>query len=177
VRRRSLILAACLTILIGCAGTELRLGDDIPADLGRLVHESFGMIQDVLGAHAGCLEGLTVTHSWDMEDRATYDPDSGTIVLRVPATANELEFSLAHEVAHHLEEDCPAQMSVRSAFLEAQGHPEGTPWFEGSTWEETPSEQFASALGQVVTGGPDPGRRVEVSEAALAVVAEWVEGG
>lgn len=177
VRARATVVIVGLVVLAACGGDELRVEDDIPADLGALVEDSFEGIQEALDAHRDCLQGLTVTHSWEMDDRATYDPGTSTIVLRAPATAAEFEFSLAHEVAHHLEEVCPAQLGLRPAFLEAQGYAEGTAWFEGPTWEETPSEQFATALGQVVTGSSDPGRRVEVSDAALAIVAEWIEGG
>lgn len=166
-----------LMILVGCADSDLQVAEDMPEDLGVLVSQSFEAIEEALDAHATCLHGLTVTHSWDMDDRATYDPASSTIVLRAPATAAEFEFSLAHEVAHHLEEACPAQLEMRPAFLDAQGHPEETPWFEGLTWEETPSEQFASALGEVLTGRPDPGRRVEITDEALDLVSEWVAGG
>lgn len=177
MRGRIVVSILGVMVLVGCGGIDLQVADNVPEDLGVLVGESFETIQEALDAHAVCLQGLTVTHSWDMDDRATYDPASSTIVLRAPATATEFEFSLAHEVAHHLEEACPAQLEMRRAFLAAQGHPGGTPWFEGPTWEETPSEQFASALGEVLTGRPDPGRRVEITDDALALVAEWVEGG
>jgi hypothetical protein len=173
---RTTIFILGLIALAACGGNEFQLEEDIPADLGVLVEETFEDIREALHARADCLEGLTVTHSWEMDDRANYDPSNATITLRAPATAAEFEFSLAHEVAHHLEETCPAQLGLRPGFLAAQGYPEGTAWFEGPTWEETPSEQFASALGQVLTGRPDPGRRVTISDDALALVAQWVEG-
>lgn len=177
MRRRPLILLVGFLLLTGCAGEGLRLGDDIPADLGELVDGSFAAIRDDLAAHADCLAGLTVTHSWEMEDRAFYEPAAATIVLRVPATASELEFSLAHEIAHHLEEACPAQAELRPAFLRAQGLPATAAWFEGETWESTPSEQFATALGLAITGDTDPSRRVPLTEEAAALVREWMAGG
>lgn len=173
---RTTIIILGLIALAACGGHDLQVEEDIPTDLGELVQETFDEMRETLRAHVDCLDGLTVNHSWEMDDRARYDPANAIITLRAPATAAEFEFSLAHEVAHHLEEACPAQLGLRPRFLAAQGHPEGTAWFEGPTWEETPSEQFASALGQVLTGRPDPGRRVSISEPALALVAEWVEG-
>lgn len=175
--RGLLLTLGAFMIVTGCAGEDLRLGDDIPADLGALVEESFGSIRDDLAAHSDCLSGLTVTHSWEMDDRASYDPAAAAIVLRVPATASELEFSLAHEIAHHLEEVCPAQVELRPDFLRAQGLPATTAWFEGETWEATPSEQFATALGLAITGDTDPSRRVPLTEEAATLVQEWMSGG
>lgn len=171
------LLVVLAVAAVACAPPGVTLGDDMPADLAEVVTVAFDEMVEELDAHTSCLDGLTVEHAWEMADRAAYDPDTTTIVLRVPATANELEFSLAHEIAHHLEQSCPAQEEIRPAFLSAQGLPDSTAWFEGDTWEETPSEQFATALGMVLTGGTDDRRRVPVTEPALEVVTDWVGSG
>lgn len=171
------LLVVLAAAVVACAPPGVTLGDDMPADLAEVVSVAFDEMVRELEAHGSCLEGLTVEHAWEMADRASYDPDTATIVLRVPATANELEFSLAHEIAHHLELACPAQQEIRPDFLAAQGLPNSTAWFEGDTWEETPSEQFATALGMVLTGGSDDRRHVPITESAVEVVADWTEGG
>jgi hypothetical protein len=53
-----------------------------------------------------------------------------------------------------MEFTCPEQHDVRVRFLVAQGLPPSAPWFEGRSWETTPSEQFAESVVQVVLGPP-----------------------
>lgn len=152
------------------------MGADMPADLAEVVAVTFEALDGEARAHANCLEGLVVRHAWELEDRASYDPDTATITLRVPATAPRLEFTLVHEIAHHLEFACPAQIELRAGFLETQGLDPGSEWFEGDVWEEIPSEQFATAFAMVVTGGTDSLRRVRVTDETLALVDAWAKG-
>src|SRR5690606_41863297 len=79
------------------------IDEGTPADLQEHVEETLARIEEALPAHADCLDGLVITHAWELDDRAAYRVADRTIVLRVPATAPHLEFSLAHEVAHHLD--------------------------------------------------------------------------
>lgn len=147
----------------------------MPVDLRELVEDTLSRVADAVPAHVDCLDSLVIGYSWELPHRAEYRPSTATIVLRVPATAPHLSFSLAHEVAHHLEAACPAQEEMRPAFLAAQGHPPDRLWFSGPSWEETPSEQFATAFARYVTGETGP-HRVPVTEAALEVVADWARG-
>lgn len=172
--RRLLILALLLT---ACGTAGAVLADDIPADLAEVVSATLRSVEDGLPAHRRCLAGVVVTHAWELDDRAEYHPDTGTIILRVPGTAPNLEFSLVHEIAHHLEFACPSQMELRPAFLLAQGHPAETDWFEGATWEETPSEQFATAVAEYVTGQPEPLRPISLTDEARQLVADWATDG
>lgn len=174
--RRSVFSAVAAMLLTAC-GTTALVADGTPEDLEDLVMATMAKIEQALPAQARCLRDLTVTHAWELDDRAEYRRESRTVVLRVPATAPNLEFSLAHEVAHHLELTCEAQSDMRSSFLEAQGHDGSQPWFEGESWETTPSEQFATAVGHLVTGGSDPLRNVVVTDEALEVVERWARGG
>lgn len=166
----SLFLAAC-----GTAGATL--ADDLPPDLAEVVTAALGTVEEAIPAQVGCLDGLVVTHAWELDDRAEYHPGTGTIVLRVPGTAPNLEFSLVHEIAHHLEFACPSQTELRPGFLAAQGHPADAPWFEGDTWETTPSEQYATALAEYVTGSPEPLRPMALTDEARRLVADWAGHG
>ncbi|MFP3914598.1 MAG: hypothetical protein ACLFWM_06960 [Actinomycetota bacterium] len=152
------------------------MADGTPRDLEALVEETMELITEATPSHRACLGDLTITHAWELEDRAHYMPDTRTVVLRVPATAPELRFSLAHEVAHHLEMTCE-QAGMRPAFLSAQGHPPDQAWFQGESWETTPSEQFATAFATFVVGQSDPDRHLDISEGALEVVSEWARTG
>jgi len=53
-----------------------------------------------------------------------------------------------------MEFTCPEQHDVRIPFLVAQALPPSASWFEGRSWETTPSEQFAEAVVRVVLGPP-----------------------
>jgi hypothetical protein len=99
------------------------------------------------------------------------------IELRVPATANLLEDSLVHELAHHLDATCGALADLRPDFLEAQGHPAGTPWDGADTWEAIPAEQFAETVVLVVLGERQQHRlTMPIRDEAEALVAGWGEG-
>lgn len=171
---RSTVAASVL--LVACAASPVVV-DGTPSDLAELVTATLETVEAALPAHVACLDQLVVDHAWELENRAEYLPDTSTIVLRVPATADKLEFSLVHEIAHHLEIRCPDQLPLRTPFLLAQGTPPDATWFDGPSWEETPSEQFATALAQVVTGRPDPQRHVRLTDEALALVELWAREG
>lgn len=174
---RPFVAVALLSGLTACAPAVATLSDDLPADLREVIEEALDEIAVVMAAHPDCLTGVEVRHAWELEDRAQYLPDEAAVVLRVPSTALYLTFSLAHEIAHHLEFACPAQADMRPAFLAAQGFEPGTAWFTGRSWEETPSEQFATAIAILVTGQNDPQRPFRISDEALVVVEEWGRGG
>lgn len=169
-------LPVLVVVLVACGGTRPLSAADMPADLAEVVAATLATVEGEAQARAECLEGLVVRHAWKLADRASYDPRTATITLRVPATAPRLEFTLVHEIAHHLEFTCPSQAQMRGSFLATQGLDPGTEWFEGAVWEEVPSEQFATAFAMAVTGGTDSLRRVPVSDETLALVGAWAKG-
>jgi hypothetical protein len=169
-------LPLLLFLLVACGEPMPVLGEDLPSDLMEVVEATLETVEGEAPAHADCLPGLVIRHAWRHDDRASYDPDTSTITLRVPSTARRLEFSLAHEIAHHLEFACPDQIQIQDAFLETQGLDPGTDWFAGERWEDIPSEQFATAFAQVVTGGTDGQRRVQVTDESVALVDAWAKG-
>lgn len=175
-RVRLVALSVVFVILGACVHDGPVLGNDMPTDLVELVDATLQTVEDEAPARADCLQGLVIRHAWELDDRAQYDPDTSTVVLRVPSTASRLEFSLVHEIAHHFEYTCQAQAEIRSAFLDTQGLDPNTAWFEGDPWEEIPSEQFATALAMVVTDGTDTMRRVRVTDESLELVDLWAKG-
>ncbi|HLT96625.1 MAG TPA: hypothetical protein VK070_07535 [Acidimicrobiia bacterium] len=168
------IAIACSLLVAACSSGGTTIPPDTPPDLVELVERTLEEIGAALPAHAACLDDLTVTHAWELDDRAEYRVADRTVVLRVPATAPELEFSLAHEVAHHLDFGCGLEPDVRDAFAAAQGTDE--PWEQGEAWESTPAELFATAVATLVTGHSDPLRHIAIEEAAMEVVRKWADG-
>jgi len=146
-----------------------------PADLRVLVVETWDRFVAAFPARASCLAPVMVKGVWDLDDRASYDPARRLVEVRIPGTAPNLGASLVHEFAHHMEFTCPEQHNVRAAFLAAQGLPRSAPWFEGVSWETTPSEQFAEAVVQVVLGRPSH-LAVLIQPGSIALLRAWGRG-
>lgn len=159
-----------------CSGPVMTAPRDTPADLEALAEATFDRFVAAFPSREACIGRVEVRGAWELDDRARYLPDETVVVVRIPATAPQLEVALIHELAHHLEFSCPAQEAVRSAFLAAQGTAGGSDWFDGPSWEETPSEQWASAVVVHVLGRADPHARIALTDEALAVVRGWAEG-
>lgn len=171
-------LFALAVALLGACGAApatpmLEFGENTPDDLRALASETFETVVEAFPAREDCLGRLVLSGAWELDDRAVYAPDRQEITVRIPATAGQLEVSIVHEVAHHLEFSCPAQAGIRHAFLDAQGFDSSDDWFEGASWETTPSEQWASAVVIHVLGRPDERARVTIDARTLDVVREW----
>ena len=126
-------------------------------------------------ARRGCIGEVRLDTAWELGDRATYDPATRTVVLRVPGTAPNLSASLVHEWGHHLEFACRSQEDVREEFLRAEGLP--GPWDADVDWFDAPAEHWAEAVVEHVLGSRGFHRgRVPVTREAVGIVADWAEG-
>lgn len=174
---RSLVLTASIALvgLTACGGGTpgLRFDNTVPDDLGELAAATWEDFLDAVPARYGCIPPPTLTASWELEDRGEYRPATATIVVRVPGTPATLRSELLHEFAHHLEFACPEQEELRQAFLQAQGFPADTAWFEADTWATTPSEQYAEAMVELVEERRTHRGGIQLTEAAVAVIREW----
>lgn len=176
---RTVSLAVATFILAAACGTgevSPTFGPNTPTDLRALTSETLARVADAVPARAECLDGLVVSGAWELDDRARYDPASREMTVRIPATAAQLETSIVHETAHHMEFTCPQTEEVRGEFIAAQGLPANTTWFDGSSWETTPSEQWATAMVLYVLGEPDERARISVSADAMEIVRAWAGG-
>lgn len=154
---------------------ELIVGDTVANDLEALAQATFDRFLETAPAVAECTGRVRLEAASDLDDLARYDQRSGVVTVRVPATAPSLEVSLVHEFAHHLELACDSHLSLRPAFLAAQGHPADMPWFADLAWEERPSEQFAEAVAEVVLGRRSRSPlRLRLSSDALSLVEAWL---
>ncbi|HEY7400685.1 MAG TPA: hypothetical protein VH989_07290 [Actinomycetota bacterium] len=183
-RTAVLVIAGAAAVALGSVAVEagsrgrpsIAFGETVPGDLEALVRTTWDRFTDAVPARWSCVAPVTIDGSWTLDDRASYDPDRRLVTVRIPGTAPNLEAALVHEFAHHLDFTCAARADLRSAFLAAQGLPRDTPWFDGATWERTPSEQFAEAMIEVVLGRSPPPPRILVSPDALDVVRAWCRG-
>jgi hypothetical protein len=175
-----LVVAATIAAVVGAWGTrpatDLTFANGMPEDLRHLTRVTWERFTRAFPARRDCLAPVMVDGVWELDDRATYEPGPRLVSVRIPGSAPNLEASLVHEFAHHLEFTCPEHRRLRSSFLAAQGSPKNAPWFEGRTWGSTPSEQFAEATTEFVLGRRPAHARIDVSRAAVRVIGSWAVG-
>jgi hypothetical protein len=155
--------------------SDLTVVGGSPSDLRALVVATWDRFVDAFPARRSCLGALTVRGAWELKDRASYDPARRLVTVRIPGTAPNLQASLVHEFAHHLEFSCPEQRNVRAAFLAVQDLPRSASWFDGPSWETTPSEQFAEAVVHMVVGRPAH-PAVVINPGCVALLRAWGRG-
>jgi hypothetical protein len=173
-------VAASLAIVAPADGLAarrpgLRFASDTPDDVQALARQTWVRFTEVFAARWDCLGGMTVRGAWRLADRAEYEPDRRLATVRIPGTAPNLQASLVHEFAHHMEFSCPDISRLRPRFLAAQGLASTTPWFGGTSWERIPSEQFAEAA-VVAVLGRTAHARIYTSAAAVGAVRAWGRG-
>jgi hypothetical protein len=174
--RRWVATVLVVTTMLAAArgpGPAVAFADGVPADLRDLSRAAWDRFARAFPAHEDCLVPVMVDGVWDMDDRAAYDPDRRLVTVRIPGTAPNLEASLVHEFAHHLEFTCAAHRRLRAPFLAAQGWSRRAPWFDGPTWETTPSEAFAEGATEIVLGRRPAHARIHLSRGAMRAIRSW----
>lgn len=181
-RRQTVVVAVLMMGLVPLSAADvpaalkeppLIVAPGMPDDLQHLARIMWHRFVRAFPARARCLDAITVDGEWKLHDRAYYDPDRRLVTVRIPGTAPNLAASLVHEFAHHLEFTCPEQVEFRHAFLLAQGLKDGSPWWEGATWEQTPSEQFAEAVAEYVLRERPTHATTTTTERALKAIRHW----
>jgi len=178
----AIAIGAIATLGIGVVAVQagpgrpaIHFADPAPQDLRDLATATWARFLDSIPARVGCVPDVTLRGAWTFRNRASYDPDTEVVTLRIPGTAPNLAASMVHEFAHHVEFACAAQRPLRSRFMAAQGIPRGTPWRDGPEWSAIPSEQYAQAMIQVVMGRQlNP--LVPITPAAVAAIRDWGRG-
>lgn len=161
-------------------------------DLEALAQATWVQFLALFAGRTDCFGDVFLAASFDLADRAAYDPQTAVATVRVPGTAALLQSALIHEWAHHVEYQCPAQAEMRQAFLRAQGLPADTPWRPDASvgptapgragaqadigWANMPSEQYAEAAVEAVLGRRPIPTTARVSPAAVDVLRAWAAG-
>jgi hypothetical protein len=93
-------LAVALLLVTACvaapAAPSPAFGDNTPHDLRELVADVFQDMAEAFPGHRACLDGVVISGAWELDGRARYVPDRHEVVVRIPATAGQLEVSLVH---------------------------------------------------------------------------------
>ena len=176
---RLLVLGLALALLPSCGppSPSLAFPEGTPSDLRTLSRDVWEEFLAVFPNQSDCMGEVILEGDWNLEgSRGFYLPDETKVVLKSPGTAGHLRHSLVHELAHHLEHACPGHSELRGAFLGAQDLPADTPWFEGPSWEETPSEQYAETVVRLVLSRPVWNYRMVLTPEAIGTVRDWGGG-
>lgn len=163
---------------------RLIMDDSVADDFRALAMETWDRFLTVFQARADCFGDVRLRATRTLDSRAAYNPDSGTVTVRVPGTPAMLKSALVHEWAHHIEFQCEAHKGLRPAFLAAQGLPPDTVWrpdnapaeMPTSEWADIPSEQYAEATVALVLGDRPIPTKARITRKAIHVIAEWAAG-
>ena len=174
--RPLLIVMATVAMSCGSASDLIEFSSETPDDVRQLAQAAMTDFLEVFPAQRQCVAGVRLDIDPDFEARGRYEPETATVILRTPATAPKLRESLFHELAHHLEWNCPSQLELRKPFLDAQGFSAGSEWTKGDAWEDSPSEHFAEAVVEVIEGRRNLTYGINLSDQALELVRRWGHG-
>ncbi len=141
-----------------------------------MADEAWKDFLDAFPGRHGCITAPILHAAWELDTRAEYQPGTAVLSVRVPGTPATLRSQLLHEFAHHLEFTCDEHEGMRSRFLGAQGFASDTPWFEGATWDTTPSEQYAEAVVELIEGRRTHLGGIRLTDDAINVVRQWGQG-
>jgi hypothetical protein len=163
---------------------ELHVDDSVGPDLKLLASNTWDQFIEAFKARNDCFGDVTLRAAYDLESRATYDPDTSMVTVRVPGTPAMLQGALIHEWAHHVEFQCDEQKELRPAFTASLGMAPETSWrpsapqadMPASVWADIPSEQWAEAAIELVLGRRQIPTKADVPGEALRILREWVGG-
>lgn len=163
---------------------RLIIDDSVAPDFAVLALETWDLFLAVFQNREACFGDVYLKAAHDLDSRASYNPDSATVTVRVPGTPAMLQGALVHEWAHHIEFQCEEHQALRSAFRIAQGLPPDTPWRPDDTpasapasdWAEIPSEHYAEATIELVLGERPIPTQVRVTREAIRVIETWARG-
>ncbi len=164
---------------------RLIIDDSVAADFEGLARETWDEFLNKFQARSDCFGDVRLIASYDLKDKATYNPEHATVTVRVPGSPALLQSALVHEWAHHIEFQCAEHQELIPAFLTVLEMPLVTPWYSTnstadismSTWKEIPSEQYAEATVAFVLGERQIPSHIIISDEAVHLVAEWAAGG
>jgi hypothetical protein len=174
--------------LAGCSQPtdtpQLIIDESVANDLQALALETWDQFLAVFQARSDCFGDVHLRAARTLGSRASYNPETAAVTVRVPATAAMLQGALVHEWAHHVEFQCEDHEKLWPAFLAAQGLPPDTPWrldippadIPASMWPDIPSEQYAEATIWLVLGRQQIATGVRVKAEAVRVIKEWAAG-
>ncbi len=159
---------------------RLIVDESVADDFRALALETWDQFLAAFQPRSACFGDVELRATKTLDSRASYDPETAAVTVRVPATAVMLQGALIHEWAHHVEFQCDEHKTLRPAFLDALGLPPDTQWrpevLPVNTSADMPSEQYAEATIVLVLGRRQIPNGVRITEDAIRAIEEWAAG-
>ena len=183
--RRLRRLAVVATVLTGAVWAAFEFGPSIdprqrlPDDVALLTASTWDRFEAAFPAQAGCLTDVELELVEEVAGGAArYIASERLILIEIPTSPRRYVESLTHELAHHLDAGCDADLAIGATIRTAQGLDPQAPWEGARAWAARPSEHYAEAVLEYVTGDRYTHADViDVSEEGLDVVRAWAGGG
>jgi acetylornithine deacetylase/succinyl-diaminopimelate desuccinylase-like protein len=175
-RGRGPIALALLALAVGCgarpATPQLVVPQPVPPDVTAELDAVWSGFLAVFGGRLDCIPDVTVLLVADVDGGdARYVPSDARVEIAIPTTPARFRESVAHELAHHVEHQCPSFSELQADLQHRFG--DGA-WSTGDTWEELPSERWAEHVVELVNGERiRHATEVPVSAALLDMIAAW----
>lgn len=156
-------------------GPSIDPRQDLPDDVALLTSTTWDRFEAAFPARRACLTDVELELLDDVAlGAARYVESERLILIEIPTSPRRYVESLTHELAHHLDASCGAELAIGAALRAAQGIDPQVPWDEVEVWEERPTEQYAEVVVEYVTGDRFTHADViDVSQEAIEVVRDW----
>ena len=177
----AVLIAAVLAAGVWAAfefGPSITPRQNLPDDVALLTETTWDRFVAAFPAQIGCLADVELDLVDDVAGgTARYVASERLILIEIPTSPRRYVESLAHELGHHIEASCDAELVIGAAIKEAQGIDPQLSWYGGEAWAARPTEQFAEAVVEYVTGDRfTHSDIIDVSAETFEVVEGWATG-
>lgn len=159
-------------------GPSLDPRQDLPDDVALLTAATWDRFEAAFPAQAGCLTDVESELVDDVAGGAArYVASERLIRIEIPTSPRRYVESLTHELAHHLDASCGAELAIGAVIREAQGIDPEVPWEGVDPWEARPTEHYAEAVVEYVTGDRfTHADIIDVSVEVVEIIEAWATG-
>lgn len=176
----TILLLVSVGLIRGCSRPadskpQLYFDTTVAADFRALADETWTLFVTTFGTRSNCFGGVTLSTDSELENRAVYDPETATVTIRVPGTSAFLQAALLHEWAHHVEFQCNEHKALQPLIIAALNLPNDTSWRIGHDWEDSPAEQYAEAVVELVLGDHPLPTKIRVDRDVVELLDLWLE--
>jgi hypothetical protein len=93
---------------------RLIVDESVADDFRALALETWDQFLAAFQPRSACFGDVELRATKTLDSRASYDPETAAVTVRVPATVVMLQGALIHEWAHHVEFQCGEHLALGS---------------------------------------------------------------